>query len=189
MERFAVITPEERARALENVDPSGAAINLGSLSFEVSLERFLVQTSVEAERGRLPEVTAGVFGVLGHTPVESLAIGFDGEWSMPNGTGAVDLVSLLLSDPLPAVLSSAIARSVTLRLDGISGPGATTHLTVEDSDEGMGGVYLSLVDEVELDSGIDVESADMAVRELERRWPQFTTECEHVVEELVQALG
>ncbi len=189
MERFEIITPEERVRALENLDPSGAAIRLGSLSFEVSLERFLVQTNVEAERGRLPEVTAGVFGVLGHTPVESLAIGFDGEWSVPDAGAGPNPLSLLLRDPLPAAVAPVVARSVTLRLEGISGPGATTHLTVEDADEDLGGIYFSLVDEVLLEAEHDLKSADSAVGELQRRWSLFTTGCEHVVEELVQALG
>lgn len=186
LERYEAITDAEARLAVSNVDVSGAAISVGDLSLEVSLERFLIQSSGDAQRHRLVEIAAQVFSVLGHSPVGSVAMGFDGEL-LADASG---VISHLVAEPLPDVVSTTEARSITFRLAGMSGSGAAAHLTVEDSDEQPGGVYVSLVDEVDLaDDDEDGHTAERAVMELTERWPRFTARTREVLNEMIQDLA
>lgn len=181
-----VITERETCSAVSSDDMTATTIRAGDFVFEVTLERFLLQTTNEESAPRLEHVVRLVFEALLHTPIRSVAMGLDGEWSGEGQPARDRVISRLLvrAKSLEALLGPTEASSATLRFGGLTNPSATCHVTLEDSDELPNGLYLSLVDE----ETIDAETASRpgpAVDILRRRWGRFMRRADEVVQVLV----
>jgi hypothetical protein len=178
-----VVTVDEARESLGGLgDPAAMAMNAGDLVFEITLERFLVQTSASSSTQRVAEAIDRVFRVLIHTPIRSLAMGFDLEWS---GESPDDRAALLDRfspvDAWSARVGTVTARSVTARVEGSKDSQSTCHVTVEDSDAYTNGVYASVVEEWEADPGLDLEDgARPALDVLATRWSSFIQRAEEI---------
>lgn len=183
--RHGALTEEEVAQSVADGDASAVAINAGTMSIEVTLDRFLAQTSTGSQVPRLPHVTERVFSVLSHTPVASIAMGFDGEWAADSETARQRALNHVLAEVTPGWAANPIARSATIRLPGLTGSGAVRHLTLEDSDVAPHGVYLSVVEEITSDVDEDprvgaLESCQVVLD----RWAAFVDQSEQLGVEL-----
>lgn len=180
------IAEDEARVAVDSGEPTATAIRAGELTFEITLERFLVQTTDQNSAGRLGGVVSSVFGHLTHTPIGSLAMGLDVEWSAEERTARHPLLSQLPATTrlVESLLGPTDARSATLRFRGLTGHDAICHVTFEDSDVSPNGLYLSLVDEVSFDQ-TGSTGAGLAVDILRSRWAAFMGRADDVVRALV----
>lgn len=171
--------------AVEDLDDTTATIRAGTLLLEVSLERFLVQTTDPATMDAVPRAVHGVFRVLEHTPIDQLALGCDGEWSARDAATLGEILGRFgATAPVLDELGPVEARSTTIRAGALSGAGGVCHVTVEDSDVLPHGAYLSIVDEVEIEADVGA-TAPAALVELDTRWPVFLRRAEQVADGLL----
>ncbi len=139
---------------------------------EIDATTCLLDTEDPHHTGRLADFVGLVFTALNHTPITKVELMYTGEWAADDQDEFDAVLGGFVPGPA-ALASQIISRSGTVELPGISGPPATTRVTLESSDMSQHGMWVNVVDELRAFRSESSTQAEATVALVDAHWPRF----------------
>lgn len=170
--RGLVREEESEAAEIELIHPSAAVYSMAWLQISVRQDKFVARTSQQAYHEPLRDLVAGVFDILGHTPLQAMGLNrdFHFELSSENEWHRIGHRLVPKSD-WEQVLDEPGTQSLTvqgLRSDDLDG---YVRITIEPSVRVRHGLYVLVNDHYQLATSKDLtEDTSQVLSVLSENW-------------------